>query len=243
MTTNFVFSSVGDNTNFDSLWIDPNMEYDIYIIYYGDNDEIFNRYKEKVKYIDKRKGSKFQNFKYFYDTQIDIINRYDRFFILDDDIIINVNDINNMFKISIEYNLDICQPSFLPSGKISWKITEHKKDILLTYTNFIEVNTPLFNKTSLDNLMKVLDYSLIGWGIDLLYIWANGIDKDKSYAIIHKITCINPRDEHKKSKKYELASIKNYNLRENIWIDYANKINCPIEFNIYMIEHSNIELN
>ena len=31
-TKNFVFSSVGDNTNFDSLWINENMNYDIYIL-------------------------------------------------------------------------------------------------------------------------------------------------------------------------------------------------------------------
>jgi len=241
MTTNFVFSSVGDNTNFDTLWIDSNMEYDIYIIYYGDNDEIFNKYKEKVKYIDRRKGSKFQNFKYFYDTQIDIINKYKQFFILDDDIIISVNDINNMFKISIKYNLDICQPSFLSTGKISWDITTHKKDMLLTYTNFVEVNTPLFNRNALDNLMKVLDNSLIGWGIDYLSIWVNGVNKDKSYAIIHKITCINPRDIDKKSKKSELGLIQNCHSRQQIWSNYAKKINCPADFE--KIEYSNIKLS
>jgi hypothetical protein len=241
MTTNFLFSSVGDNTNFDALWIDPNMNYDIYIIYYGDNDEIFNKYKENVKYIDRRKGSKFQNFKYFYDTQIDIINRYKHFFILDDDIIMNVDDINNMFKISIEYNLDICQPSFLSTGKISWNITRNKKNILLTYTNFVEVNTPLFNKISLDNLMKVLDYSLIGWGIDYLCTWVNGINKDKSYAIIHKISCINPMDKDKKSKKRELGLIPNHHSRAQAWKNFANKINCPVNFKV--IEYSNIELN
>ena len=30
---NFLFSSVGDNTNFDELWIDDSMNYDIYIIF------------------------------------------------------------------------------------------------------------------------------------------------------------------------------------------------------------------
>ena len=31
---NFLFTSAGDNTNFDSLWINDNMNYDIYVIYY-----------------------------------------------------------------------------------------------------------------------------------------------------------------------------------------------------------------
>jgi hypothetical protein len=33
MTTNFVFSSVGDNTSFDTLWIGEDMNYDIYVKY------------------------------------------------------------------------------------------------------------------------------------------------------------------------------------------------------------------
>jgi hypothetical protein len=236
-TKNFVFSSVGDNTSFDSLWINDNMEYDVYIIYYGDNEDNFNKYKSKVKFIEKRKGSKFQNFKYFYDNYNDIINKYDRFFILDDDIILNVEDINNMFKISKQYNLDICGPSFLPESKISWKITTHKPNVILTYTNFVEVNVPLFSKTALDKFMNVLDYSLIGWGIDFLYIWVNGRDKKNAYAIIHSIHCINPRDNKKNSKR-ELNLIKDSEIRHTLWEKFAKKINCPIRFDL--IEYDSI---
>ena len=59
-----VFSSVGDNTNFDKLWLNGNKIFDIWVIYYGDNDANYLRYKSKVDFIEKRKGSKFQNFYY-----------------------------------------------------------------------------------------------------------------------------------------------------------------------------------
>ena len=223
-TKNFVFTSAGDKTQFDSLWINDDMNYDIYVIYYGNDDKVYNKYKSKVKFIEKRKGSKFQNFKYFYDNYRDIINRYERFFILDDDIIFNVNDINNMFKISKQYDLDICGPSFLPEGKITYKMTKHKPNVILTYTNFVEVNVPLFSKIALDKLMNVLDYSLIGWGIDHLYIICNGINKKKSYAIIHSVTCINPNDD-KKSNSRELNLISNVDNRSKIWEVFAKKHN------------------
>jgi hypothetical protein len=223
-TTNFVFTSAGDNTQFDSIWINNEMNYDVYVIYYGDDDNIYNKYKSKVKFIEKRKGSKFQNFKYFYDKYQNIINKYERFFIIDDDIIFNVNDINNMFKISKEYNLDICGPSFLPESKITYEITKHKSNVILTYTNFVEVNVPLFNRIALKKLMDVLDYSLIGWGIDHLYIICNGINKEKSYAIIHIVTCINPKDD-KKSNNRELNLISNVNNRAKMWENFAKKHN------------------
>ena len=225
-TKNFLFSSVGNNTDFDSLWINENMNYDIYLIYYGNNDDIYNKYKSKVTFIEKRKGSKFQNFKYFYDNYINIINKYDRFFILDDDIIFNVNDINGMFKISRQYNLDICAPSFSQKSKLSYRITLHKPKTLLSYTNFIEVNTPLFNTNALHKLMEKLDYSLIGWGIDFLYIICNGLEKKRSYAIIHKIICENPKDNTKKDGR-ELYKISKCLERAEIWKQFAIKHKIP----------------
>lgn len=235
---NFLFSSVGDNTSFDKLYIGDKMTYDVYVIYYGDNDTIYNQYKERVTSIEKRKGSKFQNFKYFYDTYPEIINKYDYFFILDDDIVIDVTNINKMFMTASDYNLSICAPSFIRPSKISHVVTIHRPKVVLAYTNFIEVNTPLFNREALDNLMKVLDASLIGWGIDYLYIWASGLHKKKDYAIIHSITCINPQDSCKKDKKRELDLLPECNKRQAIWETYARKIGCPIAFN--RIEYESI---
>jgi hypothetical protein len=120
--TNLLFLSAGDNTNFDNLYIDKGMSYDV--IYYGDNQTIFAKYKSKVTFIEKRTGSKFQNFKYFFEKFPEIIAKYEYFFILDDDIIINVNDINIMFRLASQYKLSICAPSFIPSGKISHPITK-----------------------------------------------------------------------------------------------------------------------
>ena len=236
---NFLFSSVGDNTKFDSLWVNDNMDYDIYVIYYGDNDEIYSSYKSKVKFIEKRKGSKYQNFKYFYDKYINIINTYDRYFILDDDIIFNVDDINNMFKLSKKYNLDICSPSFTRTSKISHKITKHKKNILLSYTNFVEVGCALFNKQALHKLMLRLDYNLIAYGIDYLYIMCNGSQKKKSYAIIHKIVCENPRDNKKKNGR-EFKKVKNALYDKRFWFEFAKKNNIATSF--ITLEYSNIPL-
>ena len=61
----------------------------------------------KADYILKRKGSKFQNFHYIYENYPEIIDKYDGFFILDDDIIFNVEDINKMFELSKKYNFKI----------------------------------------------------------------------------------------------------------------------------------------
>ena len=73
--------------------------------------------KTYVDKIWKRKGTKFQNFNYIYNNYKNDIMNYERFFIVDDDIIMSTNDINNLFDISKKYDLWICQPSFVPESK------------------------------------------------------------------------------------------------------------------------------
>ena len=131
-----------------------------------------------------------------------------------------------MFEISEQYNLDICGPSFTRDSKLSHAITIHKPNILLTYTSFVEVNVPLFSKCALHKLMEKLDYSLIGWGIDFLYIFCNGVEKKKSYAIIHKVICKNPKD-NKKPEGRELKKIAKWNQRSKIWKEFAKKHKMP----------------
>lgn len=232
---NMVFTSAGDNTRFIEDWCSKaDQNYDIYVLYYGNSDANFQSYESNVTFIEKSKGSKFQNFHKFWNAHPEIIDKYDRFFILDDDIQITVQDINKIFDISREYNLEICGPSFNEAGGsiVSHGITKNKTNTLLSYTNFVEVNTPLFTRTALNNLMKMYDPILIGWGIDYLYIIANGIKKQKSYAIIHSIQCINPTSTNKKDKNRELLNIPNCNSRIEIWEKYANKKNIPTTFHV-----------
>lgn len=242
---NFVFTSAGNNTNFDKLWLGKNKKYDVYVIYYGNNDTVYNKYKSNkhIKHIERRKGSKFQNFLYFYNKYPEIISKYDRFFILDDDIIFNVDDINKMFSISREYNLDICGPSFIPPSKLSWSITKHVENRLLTYTNFVEVNTMLFNKNALINLMKYMVPELIGWGIDIMAICANGVKKNNNYAIIHCVKCINPDDNIKGIKTRELNKILNADIRAELFKNYIKQTNLYKEIiNFKPTEYESLQL-
>lgn len=229
MTTNMVFTSAGDNTNFHELWVHPfvKSDYDIFVVYYGDNHHQYEKYKSKVQWIDKNKGSKFQNFLWFYQNHPEILDQYDYFFILDDDIIFWPLDINQMFSIAREYKLSICQPSFLDESVLSHKITLQNNTTFLRYTNFVEVNTPLFNKEALINAMNVMDDSLIGFGIDYLFIWMNGMYKKNKYAIVDIVGCINPKDEQKKIIKREMYLVENFESENDIWKKYAEKIGCP----------------
>lgn len=222
-----LFTSAGDNTQFYNYWLGKNRDYDVYCVYYGNNDENYKKYSTLVDKIWKRKGSKFQNFHYIYTNYRELLDKYDRFFIVDDDIVINTNDINNLFNISIKYDLWLCQPSYTSTSKISWPGTAHVPNNLLRYTNFTEVGTTVFSEYAIHKFMKYYDPILIGWGIDLFYIWVLGEDKQDKYAIIDSIQCINPHDADKIVKIREHNNIKNFNKEQDYWIQIKNKNNIP----------------
>lgn len=234
-----VFTSAGNNTKFDELWTGKERKYDIWCVYYGENMDNYNKYKSKVDKIWKHKGSKFQNFYYIYNMYKNELLNYTHFFILDDDIIMSTEDINKMFEISQKYNLLICQPGYAAESKISHVITKAQPNNILRYTNFVEIGVCLLSKDALIKTMNVYDPSLIGWGIDYLYIWANGLEHKNKYAVIDSITCINPFDEDKNNKR-ELNLISNANKRAEIWGAYAQKIGAPISFK--SVEYSAIPI-
>lgn len=224
---NVIFTSVGDNTNFHNNWISNNQNYDIWVIYYGDNDEKYNIYKNKVKFIEKRKGSKFQNFNYVWNKYYNELNKYNYFFILDDDIIFDsYNDINRMFNLANKYDTWIIAPTFKINGssKISHEITKTQNNNLLRFVNFIEVNVPLFNNYAINKFMKYYDDSLIGWGIDYFYVWVLGKDIKNKYILVDDIRVINPHDKEKNNTR-ELHNIKDVNLRAKYWNDIKEKYN------------------
>lgn len=225
---NFVFTSAGNNTQFDKLWTGVHQKYDIYVVYYGDDESVFQRYNtnKQIKHCEKQKGSKFQNLIYFYKKYPHLFQIYDQFFILDDDIVFKVDDINRMFEMSRRYKLDICGPSFIKPSKISWNLTAHRENIEIAYTNFVEVNAMLFSQQALHNLIgRIMNAGLIEWGIDILAIWANGLYRKKAYAVIHSVKCINPREEHKLVKtKRELYNIKNIEGCIKMYANYVKKM-------------------
>jgi len=225
--TNLIFTSAGDNTQFYNHWLGEDRNYDVWCVYYGNNDENYNMYEKIVDKIWKRKGSKFQNFHYIYTNYRELLDKYDRFFIVDDDIIINTNDIHNLFDISIKYDLWLCQPSYTSDSKISWKYTAHQTGNILRYTNFTEVGTTVFSKYAIHKFMEYYDPILIGWGIDLFYIWVLGEDKQNKYAIIDSIQCVNPHDADKVVKTREHTNIENHNNEATYWGQIKNKYNIP----------------
>ena len=205
---NILFSSVGDNTQFYNLWLDDNRNYDIFLCYYG--KEKINKYQEYSDFYIKRKGSKIQNFHHLWNTNKELTN-YHNYYIVDDDILIKTNEINLLFDLLDKYNLWILQPSLSSDSKISHDITLNVPNNYMRFTNFIEINTPFFSKYAISKCMEIYDDKLVGYGVDILFIWFLGTNMTDKYAIVDYVTSVNPNIQFREIDKLQIEKDRIYN--------------------------------
>jgi hypothetical protein len=124
--------------------------------------------------------------------------RLSHVWVSDDDIRMSAAQIHEAFAIAEFFKFWVAQPSFLQEGKISHLITRYAgPQCDYRIVNFIEENVPIFSRVKLIEFMRAYDGSLTGWGIDYWYLNLFGENGIGRFAIIDKVTVINPQDEEK----------------------------------------------
>jgi len=181
--TNLIVSPAGDDSLFKN-WINSSPNFDLVLLYYGDNSDIATSYTYYTPYVYQAKGEKYHLIKSFLQSNLEFISNYDYIWFPDDDVFINNSDINRLFDIAKEYELHIVQPSM--DGYVSHEITKPVSNSLLRYTNFVEVLAPLFSLEALLKVYETFNLNYSSWGYDYLWPHMLGYPKDK-IAIIDDI--------------------------------------------------------
>lgn len=96
----------------------------------------------------------------------ELLDRYDYIMFPDDDLLFEPNGLSNLFEIMAQNDLDIGQPSLLPSSHISYPVTAHCPAFRLRYANYVEPMCPIIRTAYLRTLLPVLDRWPTGWGQD-----------------------------------------------------------------------------
>ena len=180
---NLIISPVGDNS-LHSSWMGDDVNFDLVLLYYGDNENIAQSYLYYTPYVYTAKGEKYHLLKSFIQSNLDFISNYKYIWFPDDDVSISTQNINKLFKIATQYELSISQPAM--EGYISHEITKPIPNSLLRYTNFVEVLAPLFDKETLFKVYDTFNLNYSSWGYDYLWTHLLGYPKNK-IAIIDDI--------------------------------------------------------
>lgn len=195
------------------MWTAGKRNFDLWITYYGADH---GRYSDSCEYYCERKGGKFPNLYAAYKENQELFLSYDAIMVMDDDIMIDSRRLNRLFSLVEKNGLWLAQPAF-EGGKISHEITVRRPGVFMTYTNFVEMNVPIFSRQALERYMAVYDPRLVGWGNDWWFLDVLGADLEGKVAVIDSIKCVNPFDSVKADGKREIDTLQRTEERIRIW--------------------------
>lgn len=168
-------------------WFFNNRNYDLYVNYYGENDNIAEEYKAKSDYFSRHKGPKWSIIRAVLFQTGNFWEKYDYIWFPDDDLRLpnGAISINELFNIAANFKLNLSQPALIDEN-VSHKNLIYNPNSLLRFTNFVEIMCPLFSITAFKTIISTLKNIEIksGWGLD--YIWPQLLNY-KSIAVIDAI--------------------------------------------------------
>ena len=198
-------------------WFAPERRFHLCVNYYGDDEAVAARYAARSDWFFRYKGTAFQSL-----IQIlkhhDFWKRYAYVQRVDDDIRATAADWNTCFAICERFRLNSAQPSF-EHDNLCWKIVGNDPQCLLRYTNFVEIQSPIWSRQTLQQ--HVLPLLLAhegrirtGWGLD--YVFAHQL-RFRDMAIIDRVKVAHTRPHSTSSGFYkELALDPRRELHETI---------------------------
>ena len=120
--------------------------------------------------------------------------QYDRVWLPDDDLMTKWSDINLMFHLARENDLDLSQPSLLPLEGcfIAHDITRQQPDSVVRYGEGVEIMCPIFSSRALRICRGTFRDSVSGFGLD--HIWPSLLGGGPSRtAVIDAVGVIHTR--------------------------------------------------
>lgn len=153
------------NNNPINEWTKGLKDFDLVTYCYDDSDIG----KDKSNLWIRRPGfTKYQNFWHYASFYPKHLEQYDYVWVVDDDIFMSTDDINKMFQMMEDYNLDLAQPSISLDGMNYIRMFLHDSRYILRYSTYIECCAMLFSKKGLDKVKRTFSETVTGWGWDAL---------------------------------------------------------------------------
>lgn len=211
-----VISAVGKNS-LHREWIKESLDFDLHLIVY---DGSYNKFYNDTDFISYQRGNKFKLVYDYLQQYPEYLNKYELFFIPDDDIRMDAANISKFFSVMQEQKLEIAQPA-LSDSYYTYEHTVKQRGVLLRYINFVEMMAPCFSCDALKKVLFTFNEDISGWGIE--FHWGELIGfTGKEMAVIDDLHCVHTRpvqscnemnmtELHKYMQKYNLTiEIKEY---------------------------------
>ncbi|HWB52369.1 MAG TPA: hypothetical protein VG651_24915 [Stellaceae bacterium] len=133
-----------------------------------------------IVYIPEGRCGKFQGIKKFFVDNPDILEKYDYFWCLDDDIYIPYTSLVSLKCLLASYAFHLAAPSLETYSYCNWQITVRNKRFLFRGTDFVEVMVPLMSREFLLLVLPHFDENFSSWGYE--FLWRKFLREKNWYA-------------------------------------------------------------
>lgn len=159
---NAVFVPVGKDSLHRQL-LKGDADFDLHLLIY---DGSYNKFCNDSDFVACDAGYKMDMTYRYLHRHPELFEKYEYFFLLDDDIVISTEDVNRLFSMMREYQLKIAQPSLVMSY-YTYKHTAFHPFYILRYTNFVEMMMPCFSRDALKAVLPTFEQKIRWCGIEM----------------------------------------------------------------------------
>lgn len=146
-------------------WLtEANRDFDVLVNYYdadGYDPDIGD-------YVFFQPGTKFTAVHLLWRRARQILERYDYVLLLDDDIMVSIEKLNQLFEICARNRLDLAQMSLSEASQCIWRLFYHQPGRELRHVTGVEIMMPVLSRRAMRVAGEDFGLSVSGFGLDLL---------------------------------------------------------------------------
>lgn len=206
---NAVFVPVGKDSLHRQL-LKGDADFDLHLLIY---DGSYNKFCNDSDFVACDAGYKMDMIYRYLHRHPELFEKYEYFFLLDDDILISTEDVNRLFSMMREYQLKIAQPSLVMSY-YTYKHTAFHPFYILRYTNFVEMMMPCFSRDALKAVLPTFEKEIRWCGIEMHWPVLVG-SNHKDMAIVDAVSAKNTRSVQSWNSLSQLQQ-ENYLKKHNL---------------------------
>lgn len=206
---NAVFVPVGKDSLHRQL-LKGDADFDLHLLIY---DGSYNKFCNDSDFVACDAGYKMDMTYRYLHRHPELFEKYEYFFLLDDDIVISTEDVNRLFSMMREYQLKIAQPSLVMSY-YTYKHTAFHPFYILRYTNFVEMMMPCFSRDALKAVLPTFEQKIRWCGIEMHWPVLVG-SNHKDMAIVDAVSAKHARPVQSWNSLSQLQQ-ENYLKKHNL---------------------------
>lgn len=206
---NAVFVPVGKDSLHRQL-LKGDADFDLHLLIY---DGSYNKFCNDSDFVACDAGYKMDMTYRYLHHHPELFEKYEYFFLLDDDIVISTEDVNRLFSMMREYQLKIAQPSLVMSY-YTYKHTAFHPFYILRYTNFVEMMMPCFSRDALKAVLPTFEQKIRWCGIEMHWPVLVG-SNHKDMAIVDAVSAKHTRPVQSWNSLSQLQQ-ENYLKKHNL---------------------------